>query len=135
MDCHFLLWAGEAGGWAWCLPDPGIKPASPALQVGFLPLSHLGSPRAPQGHPQYRAGRRHLQEPKDLKTDLEATRCACETGQNNLSWMCALGQTPNANRFCHQDTEGLDTDQLLLPGTGCWSAEGLSVKLMTTVRK
>ena len=26
------------------LPDPGIKPASPALQVGSLPLSHLGNP-------------------------------------------------------------------------------------------
>ena len=27
------------------LPNPGIKPASPALQVGSLPLlSHLGSP-------------------------------------------------------------------------------------------
>lgn len=25
------------------------------------------------------------------------------------------GQTPNANRFCHQDTKGLDTDQLLPP--------------------
>jgi len=30
-----------------CLPDPGIKPASPtcpALQVDSLPLSHLESP-------------------------------------------------------------------------------------------
>ena len=27
------------------LPDPGIKPASPALQVDSLPLSHLGSCR------------------------------------------------------------------------------------------
>ena len=27
------------------LPDPGIKPTSPALQVDSLPLSHLGSPR------------------------------------------------------------------------------------------
>ena len=26
------------------LPDPGIKPGSPALQVDSLPLSHLGSP-------------------------------------------------------------------------------------------
>lgn len=25
------------------------------------------------------------------------------------------GQTPNANHFCHQDTKGLDTDQLPLP--------------------
>ena len=27
------------------LPDPGIKPTSPALQVNSLPLSHLGSPK------------------------------------------------------------------------------------------
>ena len=27
------------------LPDPGIKPTSPALQVGSLPLSHPGSPK------------------------------------------------------------------------------------------
>ena len=26
------------------LPDPGIKPASPAWQADSLPLSHLGSP-------------------------------------------------------------------------------------------
>ena len=26
------------------LPDPGIEPASPALQVDSLPLSHQGSP-------------------------------------------------------------------------------------------
>ena len=26
------------------LPDPGIKPMSPTLQVDSLPLSHLGSP-------------------------------------------------------------------------------------------
>ena len=26
------------------LPDPGIKPASPVLQAGSLPLSHQGSP-------------------------------------------------------------------------------------------
>ena len=26
------------------LPDPGIKPPSPALQADSLPLSHLGSP-------------------------------------------------------------------------------------------
>ncbi|XDA86486.1 hypothetical protein R6Z07M_016199 [Ovis aries] len=26
------------------LPDPGIEPMSPALQVDSLPLSHLGSP-------------------------------------------------------------------------------------------
>ena len=28
------------------LPDPEIEPASPALQVDSLPLSHLGSPTA-----------------------------------------------------------------------------------------
>ena len=28
------------------LPDPGIKPASPALQAGSLPLSHPGRPRS-----------------------------------------------------------------------------------------
>ena len=28
------------------LPNPGIKPASPALQAGSLPLSHRGSPRS-----------------------------------------------------------------------------------------
>ena len=26
------------------LPDPGIKPESPALQADSLPLNHLGSP-------------------------------------------------------------------------------------------
>ena len=29
------------------LPDPGIKPGSPALQVDSLPLSHQGSPYVP----------------------------------------------------------------------------------------
>ena len=29
------------------LPDPGIEPASPALQADSLPLSHLGSPKCP----------------------------------------------------------------------------------------
>ena len=27
------------------LPDPGMEPASPVLQAGSLPLSHLGSPK------------------------------------------------------------------------------------------
>ena len=27
------------------LPDPGVKPRSPALQADFLPLSHQGSPQ------------------------------------------------------------------------------------------
>ena len=26
------------------LPDPGIKPRSPALQADYLPLNHQGSP-------------------------------------------------------------------------------------------
>ena len=62
--CHSMDWAGQAPlsmGFSrqeyWSglpfpppadLPDPGIKPASlasPALQVDFLPLSHLGSPK------------------------------------------------------------------------------------------
>lgn len=38
------------------------------------------------------------------------------TGRARLSRPCALGQMPNADRFCHQDREGLDTDQLPLPG-------------------
>ena len=29
------------------LPDTGIKPTSPALQVDSLPLSHRGSPEGP----------------------------------------------------------------------------------------
>lgn len=33
----------------------------------------------------------------------------------SLDTCSCSGQTPNANRFCHQDTKGLDTDQLLLP--------------------
>ena len=38
--------------WSWLpcpppedLPNPGIEPMSPALQVDSLPLSHLGSPK------------------------------------------------------------------------------------------
>ena len=34
------------------LPDPGIKPASPALQLGSLPLSHLGSPLLKHSSPK-----------------------------------------------------------------------------------
>ena len=37
--------------WCWLpfpspgdLPDPGIKPMSPILQMDFLPLSHQGNP-------------------------------------------------------------------------------------------
>lgn len=29
--------------------------------------------------------------------------------------MCSRSGQPNVNRFCHQDTKGLDTDQLLPP--------------------
>ena len=36
VNCYFLLQAD--------LPNPGIKPTSPALQARSLPLSHLGSP-------------------------------------------------------------------------------------------
>ena len=36
VNCYFLL-QGD-------LPNPGIKPTSPALQAHSLPLSHLGSP-------------------------------------------------------------------------------------------
>ena len=32
------------------LPDPGIEPISPALQVDSLPLSHLGSPSVGSTH-------------------------------------------------------------------------------------
>ena len=41
--------------WSWYtfpspgdLPDPGSKPASPAFQVGSLPLSHQGSLKSPE---------------------------------------------------------------------------------------
>ena len=36
VGCHFFS-PGD-------LPDPGIKPESPALQVDSLPLSHKGNP-------------------------------------------------------------------------------------------
>lgn len=49
--------------------------------------------------------------------------------------MCALGQTPNANHFCHQDTEGLDTDQLLPLRDRLLERRWLSAKLMAVVRK
>ena len=35
------------------LPDPGVKPTSPALQVDSLPLSHWGSPWLPVVFPSY----------------------------------------------------------------------------------
>ena len=38
VGCHFLL------SGIFLTPNPGIKPASPALEVDSLPLSHLGSP-------------------------------------------------------------------------------------------
>ena len=34
------------------LPDPGIKPASPAFQLGSLPLSHMGSPLPKHSSPR-----------------------------------------------------------------------------------
>ena len=52
----------------------------------------------------------------DPRLNLEVTWGVSGTGRNHFFWPCALGQMPNANRFCHQDREGLDTDQLLLPG-------------------
>lgn len=52
---------------------------------------------------------------KGRKINLELTRYVCGTGQNPSLWTRAPGQMPNANRFCHQDVEGLDTDQLPLP--------------------
>ena len=33
----------------WDLPDPGIKPTSPALQADFLPGEPPGSPLVQQG--------------------------------------------------------------------------------------
>ena len=45
------------------LPDPGTKPASPALQADSFPLSHQGSPVIPAGCPLNQEGhcipRRH----------------------------------------------------------------------------
>ena len=37
-------WSGLSFPTSGDLPDPGIKPKSPALQVNSLPLSHPGSP-------------------------------------------------------------------------------------------
>ena len=34
------------------LPNPGIKPATPALQVDSLPLNHWGSPKEPTSDEQ-----------------------------------------------------------------------------------
>ena len=42
-----LLVSAHSGPYAGDLPDPGIKPkspAAPAFQVGSLPLQHQGSP-------------------------------------------------------------------------------------------
>ena len=43
LQARILEWVAfpPPGG----LPNPGIEPASPALQVDSLPLSHQGSPR------------------------------------------------------------------------------------------
>ena len=39
------------------IPNPGIKPTCPALQVDSLPLSHLGSPYKARVSNQYRVTR------------------------------------------------------------------------------
>ena len=38
------------------LPDSGIKPSSPVLQVVSLPLSHMGSPKITIGRGKYGEG-------------------------------------------------------------------------------
>ena len=45
------------------LPNPGIKPASPALQADSLPLSHQGSPKGQLGHDETK----HHPDLSDLK--------------------------------------------------------------------
>ena len=35
-------WSGQPFPFPWALPDPGIEPASPALQAASLPLSQPG---------------------------------------------------------------------------------------------
>ena len=64
MDCsppgssvHGILQARILEWVACCppgdLPDPGVKPTSPALQVDSLPLSHWGSPWLSVVFPSY----------------------------------------------------------------------------------
>ena len=43
--CRQEYWSGLPFPPSGDLPDAGIKPTSPALQVDSLPLSHQGSPR------------------------------------------------------------------------------------------
>ena len=42
------------------LPDPGVKPASPALQVDSLCMRHWGSPRHELGIPQIKTSNRNV---------------------------------------------------------------------------
>ena len=42
-------WSGLSGPPPGHLPNTGIKPGSPALQVDSFPLSHLGSPYQEEG--------------------------------------------------------------------------------------
>ena len=60
MDCQTPLFMGFSRQEYWSglpfpppgdLPDPGVNPASPTLQAGSLPLSHLGNLRNPGGSP------------------------------------------------------------------------------------
>ena len=43
-------WSGLPSPSPEDLPDPGIKPVSPALQVNLLPLSYQGSPEPTKGN-------------------------------------------------------------------------------------
>ena len=56
------------------LPNPGIKPVSPALQDSY-PLSHLGSPPPSRGRPKTKAEHQGLCD-RRRKRDLAATGAA-----------------------------------------------------------
>lgn len=73
-----------------------------------------GSPtNSPAWPPQHREGTPLLsQGPKD---ELGGQADVHGTGWTPSPWTCARGQMPDANRFCHRDTEGLDAHQLPLP--------------------
>ena len=45
LQAYILEWVVIS----WDLPDPGIKPGSPALQADSLPLNHWGSPLSGAG--------------------------------------------------------------------------------------
>lgn len=69
--------------------------------------------RGQQGGPQYPEETPPLsQGPND---ELGGHAGAYGTDWTPSLWTRALGQMPDANRFCHQDTEGLDAGQLPLP--------------------